>query len=131
VIAGVNDIYQHRPAGAVIRELETIFDRAARERRRLPIVAGSILPFDSATVDQNTCMAAVNEWIRAYAADSAHVEFCDTRAAVAAPSHPDRLVSSPDGLHPSPEGYRLLAAALEPVILRAFARAPSQARRLL
>jgi lysophospholipase L1-like esterase len=49
--------------------------------------------------------------------------FCDTRAAVAAPGEPDRLVSSPDTLHPSPEGYKLMAAALEPAIVTALAKA--------
>jgi lysophospholipase L1-like esterase len=39
---------------------------------------------------------------------------------VAAPGQPDRLVSSPDDLHPSPEGYKLMAAALEPAIRRAL-----------
>ena len=51
--------------------------------------------------------------------------FCDTRAAVAAPGQPDRLVSSPDGLHPSPEGYTRMAAALEPAIRAALAKARS------
>ena len=33
-----------------------------------------------------------------------------------APGAPDRLVSSPDDLHPSPEGYRLMARALEAAV---------------
>ena len=62
--------------------------------------------------------------IRTYA--DAHPEamvFCDTRAAVAPPGQPDRLVSSPDGLHPSPQGYKLMAEALEPSIRAALAKA--------
>jgi lysophospholipase L1-like esterase len=51
--------------------------------------------------------------------------FCDTRSAVAAPGAPDRLVSSPDNLHPSPQGYKLIAAALEPAIRDALAKARS------
>ena len=39
-----------------------------------------------------------------------------SNAAVAAPGQPDRLVSSPDELHPSPEGYRLMARALEAAV---------------
>jgi lysophospholipase L1-like esterase len=42
---------------------------------------------------------------------------------VAAPHAPDLLVSSPDHLHPSPDGYKLMAAALEPVICLALAKA--------
>jgi lysophospholipase L1-like esterase len=52
--------------------------------------------------------------------------FCDTRAAVAAPGDPDRLLSSPDDLHPSPEGYKRMAEVLEPAVVRAL----TQARRL-
>ncbi len=70
-------------------------------------------------------MHAVNAWIREYAARHDGVTFCDTRAAVGAPGQPDRLVSSPDGLHPSPEGYRRMAAALEPAIRAALAKARS------
>ena len=51
------------------------------------------------------------------------VVFCDTRAAVAAPGQPDRLVSSPDDLHPSPDGYRRMAIALEPAIAEATVKA--------
>ena len=73
--------------------------------------------------DQNARMRAVNAWMARYAA--AHgVAFCDTRAAVAAPGAPDRLVSSPDNLHPSPDGYRLMALALEPAIKRVLAERP-------
>jgi len=32
-------------------------------------------------------------------------------------------VSSPDDLHPSPEGYKLMAAALDPAIVAALAMA--------
>jgi lysophospholipase L1-like esterase len=69
-------------------------------------------------------MHAVNEWIRGYAArHDAGMVFCDTRAAVAAPGQPDRLVSSPDDLHPSPEGYKRMAEALEPAIKTALSKA--------
>jgi lysophospholipase L1-like esterase len=114
IIAGVNDVYQGLSAEGIIRELETMYDAALTAG--IAVVAGSILPYNSATPPQNERMRAVNDWIRAYAARHAGVVFCDTRAAVAAPEHPDRLVSSADGLHPSPEGYRLLAEALEPAI---------------
>ena len=121
-IAGVNDIYQNRPAEAVVRELETIFELAARASPPLPLVAGSILPVNTATADHNRSMSIVNDWIRGFASTDSHETFCETRAAVCAPGEPDRLVSSPDGLHPSPDGYRLVAIALEPVIRRVLER---------
>jgi lysophospholipase L1-like esterase len=106
IIAGVNDIYQGRAAAAVERELEAIYT-AARP-----------------TPEQNACMRAVNDWIRGYVAQhDANMVFCDARAAVAAPGQPDRLLSSPDDLHPSPDGYKLMAAALDPAIVAALAKA--------
>jgi len=123
IIAGVNDIYQGRPADAVQRELEAMY--AAAHAARIQVVAGGIVPFDTATPDQNARMHAVNDWIRDYAGRHESVTFCDTRAAVAAPGQPDRLVSSPDGLHPSPEGYKRMASALEPAVRAALAKAQS------
>ena len=121
IIAGVNDVYQGRSADAVQRDLTAIY--AAARAAKIPIVAGSIIPYNTATAAQNQTMRAVNGWIREQA--DAHAEsmvFCDTRAAVAEPGAPDRLVSSPDDLHPSPEGYKLMAAALDPAIVAALAK---------
>jgi acyl-CoA thioesterase-1 len=122
IVAGVNDVYQGRSAASVERELEAMY--AAARAARIVVVAGSMIPYDTAGADENARMHAINDWIRAYAA--AHPEavvFCDTRAAVAPPGQPDRLVSSPDGLHPSPQGYKLMAEALEPSIRAALAKA--------
>jgi lysophospholipase L1-like esterase len=124
IIAGVNDVYQGRSAESVERELNAMY--AAARAAKIVVVAGTIIPFNVATADQNARMRAVNDWIRSYAAaHQSGVVFCDTRAAVAAPGQPDRLVSSPDDLHPSPEGYRMMAAALEPAIKLALTKAPS------
>jgi len=117
ILAGVNDIYQGRTAASVQRELELMY--GAARRAGVAIVAATIIPFNTATPDQNARMHAVNAWIEDYAV--AHgLAFCDARAAVAAPGAADRLVSSPDDLHPSPDGYRLMALALGPAIERAL-----------
>ena len=122
IIAGVNDIYQGRSVESVERELEAMYDAA--RAAKIAVVAGTIIPFNRATADQNARMHAVNDWIRAYAtAHADSVVFCETRAAVAAPGQPDRLLSSPDDLHPSPDGYRRMAAALEPAIKTALSKA--------
>jgi acyl-CoA thioesterase-1 len=119
IIGGVNDVYQGRSAEAAERELEAMYDAA--HAGKIIVVAGSIIPFNIASPDQNARMHAVNDWIRSYVARHADtMVFCDTRAAVAAPGQPDRLVSSPDGLHPTPDGYKRMAAALEPAIQRAL-----------
>jgi lysophospholipase L1-like esterase len=127
IIAGVNDIYQGRSAESVEVELEAMY--AAAHAAHIVVVAGSIVPFNTASSDQNARMHAVNDWIRAYAAGHrGAVVFCDTRAAVSAPGQPDRLVASPDNLHPSPDGYRLMAVALEPAIIEALSEAGKRSR---
>jgi lysophospholipase L1-like esterase len=120
VLAGVNDIHQGRSAESVERELEAMYEAA--RAAHIPAVAATIIPYNTATADQNERMRAVNAWIREYAERHA-LAFCDTRAAVAAAGAPDRLASSPDDLHPSPEGYRLMALAIEPAIKRALEKA--------
>lgn len=122
IIAGVNDVYQGHTAEAVQLALEAMYAEA--KAANIPVVAGSIIPYNTASPEQNSRMHAVNDWIQSYAARSeGRVAFCDTRAAVAAPGQPDRLVSSPDDLHPSPDGYRQIASALEPVIRTVLAKA--------
>ncbi|HWF86864.1 MAG TPA: GDSL-type esterase/lipase family protein [Vicinamibacterales bacterium] len=120
ILAGVNDIYQGRPATSVERELEVMY--GAARVAHVPVVAATIIPFNTATPDQNAAMHAVNAWIKEYAATHGLV-FCDTRAAVTAPGADDRLVSSPDNIHPSPDGYRLMALVIEPAIKRALEKA--------
>jgi len=120
VIGGVNDIYQGHPAESAERELDAIFTLARNAVPCVSIVAGSILPFDTATADQNQRMRAVNDWIRDRVAHHRDMIFCDTRRAVAHPKDLDRLIATADGLHPTAEGYRLMAEALAPAILRAL-----------
>jgi lysophospholipase L1-like esterase len=119
IVAGVNDVYQGRPAQHVKDQLAAMYRRASAAGIR--VVAGTILPYNTATPDQNARMHDINAWIRAQA-DAGLVTFADTRTAVAAPGSPDLLASSPDGLHPDAAGYRRMADALAPAILRALGR---------
>ncbi len=116
VIAGVNDLYQGREAADVIEQLRAIYGSAVGAG--IPVVAGSIIPFNTATPAQNAGMREVNVWIRRHAEDHLMVHFADTRTAVAAQDQPDRLASSPDELHPTPEGYQQMATVLLPVLDR-------------
>ncbi len=84
------------------------------------MVAGTIIPYNTATPDQNARMHDINDWIRSQARADPGVIYVDTRAAVAAPGNPDKLASSPDGLHPDAAGYRKMADAIAPAIAQAL-----------
>ena len=114
LIAGVNDVYQGRPAAHVIEQLRWMFDRARQAGIR--VVAGTIVPYNTATPDQNARMREINDWIRLQAAPRAGIAVADTRAAVAAPGKPDTLSETADQLHPTPAGYRAMAEAIRPAI---------------
>ena len=114
IIAGVNDVYQGRPVTHVVEGLRAMYDGA--KAAGIPVVAGSIIPYNTATPEQNARMREINEWIRATAAADPAIQFVDTRAAAASPGDLDRLFESPDDLHPSPAGYRRMADAIRPVL---------------
>ena len=91
-----------------------MYDRAAHAGIR--VVAGTIVPYNTATAGQNERMHTINAWIQRQVHADPAVAFVDTRAAVAAAGNTDRLAESPDGLHPSPKGYRLMAEVIGPVL---------------
>ena len=114
IIAGVNDVYQGRDAQHVERELASMYARA--KQAGIKVVAGSIIPYNTATPEQNARMREINGWIKGQAAGDQMLAFADTRTAVASQGDPDRLASSPDGLHPDANGYRKMADAIRPAI---------------
>ena len=120
IIAGVNDVYQGHDASHVTGRLRAMYDLSGAAG--ISVVAGTIVPYNTATAGQNEQMHAVNAWITEEARRDSNLLAVDTRSAVAAADNSDRLAGSPDGLHPDIEGYRRMAEALEPAIARAIAR---------
>lgn len=118
IIAGVNDVYQGRDVNQVTANLGAMYDRA--RRADLAVVAGTIVPYNTARPDQNARMRAINAWIRDASAAREGIWFADTRQAAADPTDPDRLAASSDGLHPDIDGYRHMADALAPAIAAAL-----------
>jgi lysophospholipase L1-like esterase len=110
IIAGVNDVYQGRAVEQVTEQLRAMYDRAAQAGIR--VVAGSIIPYNTATPEQNTRVRQINAWIR----QQPGVAFADTRAVTAADDDPDALFESVDGLHPTADGYQRMADAIRPVL---------------
>src|SRR5262249_13600598 len=118
IIAGVNDVYQGRPSQWVKEQLAAMYTRAHDAGIR--VVAGTIIPYNTSPAERNLAMHDINDWIQRQSRANPGVIVVDARAAVASPSGPDRLLSSPDGLHPDPAGYRRMANAIEPAIEQAL-----------
>src|SRR5207253_1876715 len=83
ILAGVNDVYQGRPAQHVKDQLSAMYRRA--HDAGIQVVAATIIPYNTATPEQNARMADINAWIRSQARGDPGVVVADTRAAVAAP----------------------------------------------
>lgn len=109
ILAGVNDIYQGRPAKATESDLLWMYRRA--KALGIAPVAATVLPFTRAAPEQSERIERLNRWIRETAAKE-EIRFCDTARAAADPKEPRRLKTSPDGLHPDAATYRAVGEAL-------------------
>ena len=113
LLAGVNDIYQGAAAPLVIKRIEQLYAKAAKQKT--PVLACTILPYSGMTEAQRAVMAQVNAWIKDYSA-SHKLLFCDLFTVTSHPQSPWQLKSSPDGMHPDVAGYRAMGEALAAVI---------------
>lgn len=123
VLAGVNDLFQGIAEEILRRNLEAIYEKAARAG--IPAVACSILPYNIATPGVRQKMKRMNDWIRAEAARRGMI-FCDTARAVE--GAPGMLAGTSDGLHPDVSGYRKMAEVIAPA-LEKILRSSGQAKR--
>jgi lysophospholipase L1-like esterase len=113
ILAGVNDIFQGRSPASVEKNLRTMYDRAHDAGIR--VVATTILPYDIAGDREVLSMREVNSWIETVSKKGGLL-FCDTRKSVSDAHDPDLLSSTPDGIHPSVDGYRKMGEALAAVV---------------
>jgi lysophospholipase L1-like esterase len=121
LLAGTNDlrVYEGDPAAArglvverAVRNLTSMADIA--DARRIKLVLATVPPFgtDPKLQRDPATLAALNEWIRAFARQR-HYLVVDNFAALA-DSHghmPTELAA--DGLHPNEDGYRRMWPALK------------------
>jgi lysophospholipase L1-like esterase len=122
ILAGVNDIYQGRPIAKVQENLREMYRLVAQLGSAG--IACSVLPYNTMTPSQARARKELNKWIRGESTRS-RIVFSDTAAAVSSREAPDRLVGTPDGLHPDVEGYRRMAGELSDAVMRALS-APSR-----
>jgi lysophospholipase L1-like esterase len=133
VLEGVNDLgvlTRDGPASAeqhaalVAQAIEALRQIALRARARgILAIGATILPFGASAyyhpdAANEADRQAINAWIRAPGNFDAVIDF---DAALRDPADPTRLnpaLDSGDGLHPSMDGYRALAAAVPLELLR-------------
>ncbi len=116
ILAGVNDIYQGAPLESIKKNLLAMYQRAIAAG--ITPVATTVLPYNTASDSDSRAIRELNKWIED-TAKRLGIPFCDTNQAVADPSNPDHLHSSPEGLHPDVSGYRGMGEALVQTIERA------------
>jgi lysophospholipase L1-like esterase len=133
VLEGVNDlgvltrdgpVAAERHAALVAQATEALRQIVLRARARgVTVIGGTILPFATSTTyhppaETEADRQAINAWIRAPGNFDAVIDF---DAALRDPANPSRLdpaLDSGDGLHPSLDGYRAMAAAVPLDLLR-------------
>jgi lysophospholipase L1-like esterase len=109
LMAGVNDIYRGYPQETLRSNLQTMYERI--QARGIPLMVLTILPYRGLTVQKFDQLNEINRWIESYALQH-QLGFCDTYHVLSSKSNPLSLSTTQDGLHPDPQGYRLMGEAI-------------------
>jgi len=115
ILAGVNDVYQGAPLEFTKKHLLTMYEKAIAAK--ITAVAATVLPYNTASTRETEAIRDLNNWI-ANTANRLGILFCNTNLTVRDPRNKDRLLSTPDGLHPDVSGYRKMGQALAETIAR-------------
>jgi lysophospholipase L1-like esterase len=115
VLAGVNDLYQGYPSAHVKSSLRRVYETAAR--RKMKVVACTILPYNESGALVRERMGDVNAWIKRYAAENGLL-YCDTHALASDSDRSGKLAGTPDGLHPDRDTYKKIGLALADILLK-------------
>ena len=133
VLEGVNDLGMltrdapatpERHAALVAQATEALRQIVLRARARgIAAIGGTILPFGVSTyyhppAETEADRQAINAWIRAPGHFDAVIDFAAALRDLDNPSRLNPAFDSGDGLHPSLEGYRAMAAAVPLELLR-------------
>lgn len=122
--AGSNDVDAGDTAAAIAGRIRQFVDRvtAALPATRIVFVSINRAPEKE---DRWDVVDAVNNQIKAYAAQSEHLEYVDVNPALFNRDGTPRLdVYMPDELHLRPAAYEAFARILKPVLTKAFESPP-------
>ena len=112
ILAGVNDVYQGVPLDETKANLLKMYEMVLGRGCRL--AACSVLPYNVASEAEAENILELNRWVFDFCQRKGAL-FCDTCKAVSEPTA-FRIKDSPDGLHPSVEGYRHMGEAITGVL---------------
>lgn len=109
LMVGVNDIFRDTPQETVLANLQAIYEKI--QTQGIPLMVLTVLPYRGLTPQKVERLNLLNRWIHSYAMQH-QLGFCDTFRVMRSESNPLSLSTTRDGLHPDPQGYRVMGEAI-------------------